>query len=147
MFQKILVAVDGSDKALRAVQAARKIADQFDGHVTLLHVIEHSAYMVPEAAPLPVFVVQDLEEAGQRALDDALALFKDFNNRVTARIEYGHAGATITRIAKDGGYSLIVMGRRGLSGVAKLLMGSVSNYVLHYSECPTLIIKQDSQDR
>ncbi|MCE5286325.1 MAG: universal stress protein [Pelosinus sp.] len=141
MFGKILVPVDGSAAALRAVNYARGVAEKFESAVTLLHVIEHPGYLSADINKLPTSVIQDMDQNGEQILAEALEIFADFDGRVSTKLEYGHAGIKITDLSKEHSYSLIVMGRRGLSGVKQLLMGSVSNYVLHYAQCPTLIIK------
>jgi len=86
-------------------------------------------------------IITSLDERGNQVLAQALEVFQDFDGRVTTCIEYGHPGMKITEISKEKNYSLIIMGRRGMSDVAKLLMGSVSNYVLHYALSPILIIR------
>jgi Universal stress protein UspA and related nucleotide-binding proteins len=145
LFEKILVPVDGSGAALRAAKYARGMADKFESAVTLLHIIEHPGYLSSNAGNLPASVIQEMDKNGEQVLADALKIFADFDGRVSTKLEYGHAGIKITELCKENGYSLIVMGRRGLSGVKELLLGSVSNYVLHYAQCPTLIIKGEKQ--
>jgi Universal stress protein UspA and related nucleotide-binding proteins len=145
LFGKILVPIDGSDAALRAANYARIVAEKFESAVTLLHVIEHPGYLSPDTNNLPESVIQDMDKNGEKVLAEALEIFADFDGRISTKIEYGHAGIKITDLSKEYGYSLIVMGRRGLSGVKQLLIGSVSNYVLHYAKCPTLIIKGEKQ--
>ena len=144
MFGKILVPVDGSNAALRAAKCAKKVGEKFESAVTLLHVIEHPGYLSSSNTNLPSSVIQDMDKHGKQILAEALEIFADFDGRVATKLEYGHAGIKITDLSKDG-YSLIIMGRRGLSGMKQLLMGSVSNYVLHYAPCPTLIIKGEKQ--
>lgn len=145
MFGKILVPVDGSTAALKATNYAKGVAEKFESAVTLLHVIEHPGYLSSDTSNLPESVIQDMERNGKQILAEASVIFADFDGRFSTKLEYGHAGIKITELSKEHGYSLIVMGRRGLSGVKQLLMGSVSNYVLHYAQCPTLIIKGEKQ--
>lgn len=142
MFGKILVPVDGSAAALNAVHYARKIAEKFESAVTLLHIVEHPGYLNLDDENLPAGLILDMEKNGNQILLEAAKPFADYDGRVVTKLEYGHAGIKITEICKENGYSLIIMGRRGLSGVKQLLLGSVSNYVLHYAQCPTLIIKE-----
>jgi len=96
----------------------------------------------------PVFQTQIINSVERHRIGNAnslffnsLELFRDFDGPLTTCIEYGHPGMKIAEISKEKRYSLIIMGRRGMSDVAKLLMGSVSNYVLHYAFCPVLIIR------
>lgn len=146
MFKKILVPVDGSNIALLAAQYARALAEKFDSAVTLVHIIQYPAYIMPDAITSPLFVT-DLEANGKSILAGALKVFDEFDGRVNTLLEYGHPGIKIIDITKERGYSLIVMGRRGLSDVTGLLLGSVSNHVLHYAACPTMIIKGDEKVR
>lgn len=143
MFGKILVPIDGSTEALAATNYARKIAEKFNSAITLIHIIQHPAYLMSDSHSVPSSIIESLDERGNQVLAQALEFFQDFDGRVTTRIEYGHPGIKITEISKENNYSLIIMGRRGMSDVAKLLIGSVSNYVLHYALCPTLIIRDN----
>ncbi|CUH95365.1 hypothetical protein P22_1435 [Propionispora sp. 2/2-37] len=144
MFGRILVPVDGSQEALAAASYARKIAEKFSSSVTLIHVIQHAAYLAPDTHSVPQSLSQSLDDHGKLILEHALEVFHNFDGHITARIVYGHPGIKITEIARESNYSLIIMGRRGISDVAKLLIGSVSNYVLHYAPCPTLIVRNHS---
>jgi nucleotide-binding universal stress UspA family protein len=58
---------------------------------------------------------------------------------------YGHAAKTICKVAREENIDLIVIGRRGRSGLGELFLGSVSNYVLHHAPCSVLIV-QHPQD-
>ncbi|GAB1541197.1 hypothetical protein NUACC21_38670 [Scytonema sp. NUACC21] len=53
----------------------------------------------------------------------------------------GSPGSTICEFASDGRFDLIVIGRRGRSGLSELLLGSVSNYVLHHASCSVLTVQ------
>lgn len=145
MFTKILVPADGSEMALGAARAARAMAEKFSAEVTLLHIVQNyytlPAFSMPDTVTIPVSVLQDVEASGQLILDKTLEVFAGFAGKVQTRIEYGPPGKRITDIATEEGFSLVVMGRRGLSGVTGLLLGSVSNHVVHYAPCPVLIIK------
>jgi len=138
MFKKILVPIDGSAEAIAAITYAREIAEKFNSAITVIHVIQHPAYLTSDSHPL---LIKSLDERGNEIIAQALTYFKNFEGRVETRIEYGHPGIKITEISKEHNYSLIIMGRRGMSDIAKLLIGSVSNYVLHYACCPTLVIQ------
>lgn len=140
MFGKILVPIDGSTEAIAATKYARKITENFSSAVTLIHIIQHVAYIESDAQ-ISSAMLTKFDERENQVLEQALEIFQDFDGRVATRIEHGHPGIRIAEISKEENYSLIIMGRRGMSDVAKLLMGSVSNYVLHYTLCPTLIIR------
>jgi nucleotide-binding universal stress UspA family protein len=145
MLKKILVPTDGSLMALQAAQYARILAEKFDAEVTLIHVIQNyytlPAFSMPDTVTIPQSVMQNLEANGKLILEKTTEAFADFSGNLSTVLEYGSPGKQIVDIAIQGRYSLIVMGRRGLSGLTGLLLGSVSNHVIHYAPCPTLVIK------
>lgn len=140
---KILLPVDGSDCALRAVD----------------HLIAHSAWFreVPEIhvlhvhAPIPIGRVQAhigketlqayyLEES-QEHLSPAQARLDAAGRFHTTHIHVGQPAEVIAKIAGELKCDLIVMGSHGRSGVAGLVMGSVASRVLHLASCPVLLVK------
>lgn len=140
---KILLPVDGSDCALRAVD----------------HLIAHSAWFreVPEIhllhvhAPIPIGRVQAhigketlqayyLEES-QEQLSPAQARLDVAGRFHTTHIHVGQPAEVIAKIAGELKCDLIVMGSHGRSGVAGLVMGSVASRVLHLASCPVLLVK------
>jgi nucleotide-binding universal stress UspA family protein len=145
MFKKILVPTDGSEMALQAAKHARALAEKFDSEITLIHVVQNyyslPTFSMPDTVTIPFSVMQDLDTNGKLILSITKDVFADFSGQVSTLLEYGPPGKQIIDTAVEGGYSLIVMGRRGLSGVTELLLGSVSNHIVHYSPCPILIVK------
>lgn len=145
MFNKILVPTDGSDMALEAAGYARAIAEKFGSEVTLVHVIQNyyslPAFSMPDTVTIPLSVLEDLEASAKLILAKTQEVFAGFAGKVTTRQEYGPPGKQIVDIAAEGGYSLIVMGRRGIGGVTELLLGSVSNHIVHHAPCPALVVK------
>lgn len=140
---KILLPIDGSDCALRAVD----------------HLIAHSAWFceVPEIhlvhvhAPIPIGRVQAhvgqdtlqayyLEES-QELLRTAQARLDAAGRFHTTHIHVGQPAEVIAKIAGELKCDLIVMGSHGRSGVAGLVMGSVATRVLHLANCPVLLVK------
>lgn len=140
---KILLPVDGSDCALRAVD----------------HLIAHSVWFreVPEIhllnvhAPIPIGRVQahiDKEtlqayylEESQAQLSTAQARLDAAGRFHTTHIHVGQPAEVITKLAGELGCDLIVMGSHGRSGVAGLVMGSIANRVVHLATCPVLLVK------
>jgi nucleotide-binding universal stress UspA family protein len=140
MFDTILVAVDGSKPAEKAVELAARIAKADGDAIVVVHVTERLPYrevQPPEghleddrgAIQLAEQYAKDLEAGGLRA-------------RVDLRhTMYGSAARLILDAANEHGAGLIVMGSRGHSDLAALLVGSVAHKVLHLSACPVLIAR------
>jgi nucleotide-binding universal stress UspA family protein len=56
------------------------------------------------------------------------------------RIQAGHPADTLVRVAREEGFDLIVLGRRGLTPVQRWMLGSVSERVLRYAHCPVMVV-------
>lgn len=140
---KILLPVDGSESALRAVD----------------HLIAHSAWFsdVPEVhllhvhAPIPIGRVQahiGKETLQAYYLEESQALLVEAQKKLdaagrfhTTHIHVGQPAEVIVKMASELGCDLIVMGTHGRSGIAGLIMGSVASRVLHLASCPVLLVK------
>ena len=143
MFKKILVGSDGSDNAIRGAHVAAELAKKFDSELTVLHVYEFPpALMAVEPwvadpsmfAPPQPEVQNSVARRTGRAIEEHGVKYED-------RHEIGHAAQELVRVAETGKYDLIVIGSRGLGGFQRLMLGSVSDQVLHHSHCPVLVVK------
>jgi nucleotide-binding universal stress UspA family protein len=86
-------------------------------------------------------VVKAARKAGRGILEDGKRRVEANGVDVETRLEEGHAVEEIVRLSKEGGYDLIVMGARGISRIREILLGSVSESVMHHAACPVLIVK------
>ncbi len=135
MFEKILLAVDGSEPSGRAIPAAADIASAHRGEVLVLHVQEYGltwgaeVETSSEATDLVDRVVADLKDQGVNVRGEV------------TRAPLGQTPRAILNVARDEGVDLIVMGTRGLSDWGRLLMGSVAHKVIHLAECPVLVVR------
>jgi nucleotide-binding universal stress UspA family protein len=155
MFEKILVPLDGSDHSVRALEKAVQIAKKFSGKVTLIYAysVSMQPIILPEPTTLssptiPILtaaeisrVVEAARTTGERILKDGEAKAKTEGVAVKAMLVEGHAVQEIVRTAKEDNFDLIVMGARGVSHIRSLLLGSVSDGVIHHALCPVLVVK------
>jgi nucleotide-binding universal stress UspA family protein len=140
---KLLVAVDGSDPARRAIDAAAKLArDTGGGEVLLLNVRDSPIYY-GELPPFDAEAVERGQAAAQQALlNDALAHARRCGlDRVSALAGEGLAAQEITRLALEHHVDQIVMGTRGRNLLGGLLLGSVAQRVVHLAAMPVLLVK------
>ena len=140
MFLNILVAVDGSAHADRALDEAADLARALNSRLTLISVASRTAWRFmagPYTGLLPT--QDDADKEAQTTLREAAARL-DEDMPITTVIGQGPAAAAIIRQAADGGHDLIVMGSRGRGGAAAALLGSVSHSVLNHSHVPVLIV-------
>ena len=145
---KALIATDGSDYALDAAKRAKELLAP--GTAYTLLTVEPPPVM-PEAAP--VIGVETVPITTPEATEELTAAYRDeanqtlertaraFGGDVERRVEYGDAAAEITRVAKDEGFDVIVVGSHGSGFVKRVLLGSVSQYLLHHAPCPVLVMR------
>ena len=139
---KTLVPIDGSDSALRALQhvlALRKAGLGVEIH--LLNV-----QMPIASGHAKMFISRDdynryCQEEAIAILALARALLQEEGVDYRHHIVVGHIEETITRFAREQQMDHIVMGARGTSAIADLVMGSVASKVIHLSELPVTLVK------
>lgn len=139
-FERILVAYDGSDYALRACESAAAIAESFSSEVSLLYVIPTlSIYTAPMADQY--YAVQ--RTAAEESVRKCQKAFKSRGVRVSDDIVPARWSVveTIVDYAVDKEIDLILMGARGAGGFEKLLVGSVASGVVAHAACPVLIVR------
>jgi nucleotide-binding universal stress UspA family protein len=139
MLEKILLAVDMSDHARKAVPAASELARAGGGSVHVLHVRE--LYY-----PVPPTVVGDTPEEAQQLVDGVVAELKQAGVEADGAVRPSTGGspaAAILEHAREVGAGLVVVGSRGLSNLGGLLLGSVAHKVIQLSSCPVLVVRDE----
>ena len=145
MFEKILVPVDGSETSWRALAEAKELAEAFKGELLVVNVIQpynNSAMLV---VPLDQATIsqgnEELTKIGNSVLDTAKEKLKDFKGKAEFDLEVGHPSERVLAVCKEKKCTAIVIGSRGLSGIAEFFLGSVSSKVSQYADVPVLIVK------
>jgi nucleotide-binding universal stress UspA family protein len=135
----ILVAVDGSEHSEEAVRYACAMGPPLEAEVILLHVVP----MLVSATPYHDTVSDQPFMALQKVGEDILAKAKQIagNCPVTDMIDHGDPAQRIMEIAEEKNVDLIVMGSRGVSGIKRLFVGSISDKVANQAPCPVMIVR------
>lgn len=155
MFAKILVAIDSSPMGKTIFDKALDLAKTTRASMMLLHVLSYE-----DGMPMPAsFGREYYTGLSSKALEIYQQQYKEFENQglkllqiladqaISAGIStefsqnHGSPGQTICNLAFNWQADLIVMGRRGRSGINELILGSVSNYVLHHASCSVLVVQ------
>lgn len=138
----VIVPLDGSERAQRAVWPARDLAVSLGSELLLLSVVESIA-VYPYRHLEAIGDLGELLEARAGHYLDLVAekLRSDSAVAVSTRIARGDAAAEICAVAREVGASAIAMATHGRGGIARLLLGSVATRTLHQSSVPVLIYR------
>jgi nucleotide-binding universal stress UspA family protein len=140
MFDVIVVGHDGSEGARRAFGVAVELARAVGGARLVVAYVEQEVLSKGGAAPVPV--TADEIEADIRREAEALAAAGLDVTVDVHRAVLGGPAPKILEVAHEAGADLIVVGTRGRSAVAGLLVGSVAHRLLHLSDLPVLVVPE-----
>jgi nucleotide-binding universal stress UspA family protein len=132
--ENLLVAVDGSKYADKALEFAAQLAKVYDGKLALVHVEEDKLIRI--GGPQ---VVDCLGTVGECILKDAATKVQDV--AFDKILEYGSPAEIIIKIAKKANVDIVVVGSRGLSSVRRYLLGSVSDDISMHARSSVLIVR------
>jgi nucleotide-binding universal stress UspA family protein len=137
MYERLLVAVDHSEVAGRALAAARDLAALSKGKVWVLHVRER------EFGRLGLTPSEPDEEAQAAVRDGVEALIQagvEAQGEVREAV-FGHAAREIINAGREHDADAIIMGSRGRSDLAGLVLGSTAHKVIHLTDRPVLVVR------
>ena len=131
---KVLLATDGSEDAELAASTAIDLANKTGSQLHVVHIMDVVSSVV-------------LDEADARGLLDALVKRLEDAGSLSAQahLSEGVPAAEIVALGEEIGAGLIVVGSRGLSGVRRALMGSVSDAVTRHAHCPVLVVRKEER--
>ena len=146
-FKRLLVAVDGSDNALRAAKVAVAISKRFGAELIVCHVIATPAYTFSRvSAPGPALLTEYFDSArkdAKRFIGEILTMAEAEGVKASELIVANVFSVVeaIVKHAADRDVDLIVVGTRGLSGFKKMLTGSVSRGLVNHAHCSVLMVR------
>jgi nucleotide-binding universal stress UspA family protein len=146
---KMLVATDGSDEASLALATAADLAKSTNSEL-------HIAYVFPTAVqrPFPNPITSRPADVLEHELEEAMGQAQSFLDREVEQVKgegvevadthlvRGQPDRELVHISEEIGAGLIVMGSRGLGGLRRALMGSVSDSVVRHAHCPVLVVRE-----
>lgn len=139
MFNRILVALDSSDQSDYVIQCVLQFQLQPETVAVLAHVISLSETNLEQPADLPTV---DPELGQFRHIEKELKEYQDkLPCRTEMEIVMGDPAEEIVRLANIYQADLIVLGSRGLTGVNRILQGSVSSQVVSDAPCTVMVVK------
>jgi nucleotide-binding universal stress UspA family protein len=143
---RILVPTDFSTTSDEALAYAKRLAEQFDASLHLVHAFDDpfasAAFAAEMYAPLPPSLRTDLLRGIEQQLANRLPDQDRAKYHATAEAVVGQPAKAIVEYAESLGADLIVMGTHGRGGVAHMVLGSVAERVVRTASCPVLTIRE-----
>jgi nucleotide-binding universal stress UspA family protein len=147
--RRILAAVDGSATSLQAAEAAIALATADGAEVLLLHVLDDE--LLREITSLiehpPEAVRERLQSQGEQILGDLCERASQRGVACDRRIEIGDPPRVIDEVARDSGADAIFVGKVGIHGVRRWLVGSVTRRLIEISRVPVVVITGPPEPR
>jgi nucleotide-binding universal stress UspA family protein len=141
MYDRIVIAVDGSDEAKRAARRALRLAQIFDASVSVLSVVERKALRLTETSDERT----RLREGKEEALAEVEELASELGLSATTTLTEGKPAVQISEYADEQDADLIVVGRQGLTGLGRRLLGGVTEQLLHRSDVPVFVVPGEEE--
>jgi nucleotide-binding universal stress UspA family protein len=143
MFKKLLIAVDDSDCSYQAAKVGFKLARELDAEVLLLYVIDEK-YLIanPEFRTSYVDIYNLHLEQAENITKQLVNDLSEGYAKVTIETPRSNPSTSIIEWADTWGADLIVIGTHGKSELAKIFMGSTSQYIIRHSSVPCLVIRE-----
>jgi nucleotide-binding universal stress UspA family protein len=144
VFERILLATDGSSHSEEALKYARDLARRDHAQVIVVHAF----------APVPSYLGDPWEDrvmarhvaAGREVANEAAQKLQEAGLEVIVEVLDGPPAEAILRVADVRQCDLIVMGSRGHGTLASLLLGSVSHHVVAHARAPVMIVSATAKD-
>jgi nucleotide-binding universal stress UspA family protein len=143
---RILLATDGSEEAELAALMAVDLADATDSELHVVHVGVVPTFLksYPGTLGYERRLYEQIEEESRELLRKLSWRVKAAGGTVAGtHLRMGEVALEIVALAEELGADLIVMGCRGLGGVRRALMGSVSDSVVRHAHCPVLVVRPE----
>jgi nucleotide-binding universal stress UspA family protein len=143
---RILLATDGSEEAELAALRAVELADATDSELHVVHVGVVPIFLKSYPGTLGYYgkLYEQIEQVSKERLRKQSLRVKAAGGTVAgAHLRMGAVDLEIAALAEELGVGLIVMGSRGLGGVRRALMGSVSDSVVRHAHCPVLVVRPE----
>jgi nucleotide-binding universal stress UspA family protein len=145
---KVLLATDGSQDARLAANSALDLSKKLDSELHVVYVEpmpeKHTTSgLMRFRVDLPAEVVERVEQDAKTKLQEQVQKIEQAGGKVAQSYpRVGLPEAEIVALAEELGVGLIAMGSRGLGGIRRALMGSVSDSVVRHAHCPVLVVRR-----
>ena len=141
VFTNILVAIDGSDASQRAFIRAVEEAKVWNARLHVIYIVETGLFSSLPADNTVEIMYRVLETEGNAVLEKAKKYAADNGVTAVTHMKQGHAGSEVVTLAEKEKADLVMVGSHGKSQADRLLIGSVSTYVVTHSKVTTMVVR------
>lgn len=141
LYRKIVVGYDGSENSERALERAIELASESGAKVRIVTVSDNASFILAQDAEIYSKLLEEANERAKHIQLSALAKLENSGVRVEGEILEGSPVNAILSSASEFKADLIVVGRRGVRGLKRFLIGSVSSAIVSNSKCDVLVVK------
>jgi nucleotide-binding universal stress UspA family protein len=141
VFNNILVALDGSPAGQHALERAVEMAKAGTAKLHAAYVVETGLFSSLPTDNTVEIMYNVLQKEGEAVLDKAKTESVARGVTLTTHIKFGHAGSEIITLADKIKADLIIVGSHGKSQTDRLLIGSVSTFVVTHSKVSTMVVR------
>jgi len=141
VFTNILIAMDGSEASQRALSQAIDLAKLCNAKLHTIYVVETGLFSSLPMEGTVEIMYSVLEKEGEEVMERAKIYASEKNITVITHMKQGHAGSEILALAEEEKSDLIIVGSHGKSNTDRLLIGSVSTFVVTHSTVTTMVVR------
>ena len=141
--EKILVATDGSEQAVRATRTAAELAGKLGAELHVIRVGEPPVMFHPEMRGCTALYERTEQDARKLLEEEAERIRAPGATVARSHLRMGRPDVDILAVAAEIGAGMVVVGSRGLGGVKRALMGGISDSVVHHAHCPVLVVRAE----
>ncbi len=141
MFSNLLVALDGSEASQRALIRAVDEAKLWNARLHAIYIVETGLFSSLPYDNTVEIMYRVLEKEGEAILERAKKFGADKGVAVITHMKQGHAGSEVIALAEREKSDLIIVGSHGKSNTDRLLIGSVSTFVVTHSKATTMVVR------
>jgi len=141
VFTNILIALDGSEAGQRALSKAVDEAKVWNAQLHAIYVVETGLFSSLPLDNTVEIMYRVLEKEGKAVLERAKKSADEKGVTIITHMKQGHAGSEIVALAEEVKSDLIMVGSHGKGNADRLLIGSVSTFVVTHSKVTTMVVR------
>ena len=141
VFTNILVAMDGSEASQRAFSQAVDLAKLCNAKLHTVYIVETGLFSSLPMEGTVEIMYSVLEKEGEEVMERAKKFAAEKSITVITHMKQGHAGSEILALAEEEKSDLIIVGSHGKGNTERLLIGSVSTFVVTHSTVTTMVVR------